>query len=129
MKRGEKMSDFRTSYPGVEPIPDPAKHFAALYGVSPDYAYMARAVLGLLKCEAVVQMVGVSCQPFGILETNYMTEAVGTAAGTAVATAGGRATGFWIFAAHARPAASRAAARSVAIPAVARTPTAPAMSR
>jgi hypothetical protein len=45
LKSGEKLVDFRQSHPDVEPITEPGKHFALMFGVSPDYAYMARAVL------------------------------------------------------------------------------------
>jgi hypothetical protein len=42
LKNGEKIDDFRRSYLGIEPILDPHKHFALMFGVSQDYAYMAR---------------------------------------------------------------------------------------
>jgi hypothetical protein len=44
LKSGEKLSDFRKAHLSVEPILEPAKHFALMFGVSPDYADMAHAV-------------------------------------------------------------------------------------
>jgi len=45
LKPGQKLSDFQKTHPDVEPILEPGKHFALMFGISQDYAYMTRAVL------------------------------------------------------------------------------------
>jgi hypothetical protein len=45
LPQGVKISDFRKSAPEIEPIVEPAKHFALMMGVSEDYTRLTRAVL------------------------------------------------------------------------------------